>query len=129
MPPSRVHAMLRYKPRWVPIPDRGPRSAEWPEFSLAEWRARRRAEAAALSLARRVDPGYGEVWRTQRPTVRYSVPPMKLPRAEHAVVEDAKVRDYLLSREHPVGRFKAAFFGAHFLGRYDELPGTRHCRS
>jgi len=37
---------------------------------------------------------------------------MKLPRAEHAVVEDAKVRDYHLSREHPVGRFKAAFFGA-----------------
>ncbi len=28
---SRVHAMVRYKPRWVPIPDRGPRSAEWPE--------------------------------------------------------------------------------------------------
>ncbi len=52
VPPSRVRAMLRYKPRWVPIPDRGPRSAEWPEFSLAEWRARRRAEAAALSLAR-----------------------------------------------------------------------------
>ena len=60
VPPSRVRAMLRYKPRWVPIPDRGPRSAEWPEFSLAEWRARRRAEAAALSLARRVDPW---VWR------------------------------------------------------------------
>jgi hypothetical protein len=35
---------------------------------------------------------------------------VKLPAAEKALVEPAKVRDYLLSREHPVGRFKAAFF-------------------
>ena len=35
---------------------------------------------------------------------------MKLPEAEHAVVDAAKVRDYLLSREHAVGRFKAVFF-------------------
>lgn len=35
---------------------------------------------------------------------------MTIPGAEHAQVEDAKVRDYLLSHEHPVGRFKAAFF-------------------
>jgi hypothetical protein len=33
-----------------------------------------------------------------------------LPAAEHAIVDAAKVRDYLLSHEHPVGRFKAAFF-------------------
>ena len=26
------------------------------------------------------------------------------------LIEPAKVRDYLLSREHPVGRFKAVFF-------------------
>src|SRR5439155_17956841 len=32
VPPSRVHAMVRYKPRWVPIPDRGPGYAGWPEF-------------------------------------------------------------------------------------------------
>ena|SRR6266478_3507879 len=37
---------------------------------------------------------------------------MKLPGAEHATVDDAKVRDYLLSPEHPVGRFKAVFFGS-----------------
>jgi hypothetical protein len=37
---------------------------------------------------------------------------MKLPRADSAIVDDAKVRDYLLSPEHPVGRFKAVFFGA-----------------
>ena len=36
---------------------------------------------------------------------------MKLPGFERAVIEPAKLRDYLLSREHPVGRFKAAFFG------------------
>lgn len=35
---------------------------------------------------------------------------MKLPAAERALIEPAKVRDYLLSREHPVGRFKAVFF-------------------
>ncbi|MGH7858825.1 MAG: DUF6883 domain-containing protein [Candidatus Binatia bacterium] len=35
---------------------------------------------------------------------------MKLPAAERAWIEPAKIRDYLLSREHTVGRFKAAFF-------------------
>ena len=35
---------------------------------------------------------------------------MKLPATERALIEPAKVRDYLLSREHPVGRFKAVFF-------------------
>jgi Domain of unknown function (DUF6883) len=35
---------------------------------------------------------------------------VKLPAAERALIEPAKVHDYLLSREHPVGRFKAAFF-------------------
>ena len=35
---------------------------------------------------------------------------MRLPAAEQALIEPAKVRDYLLSREHPVGRFKAVFF-------------------
>ena len=33
-----------------------------------------------------------------------------LPNAEHAVVDPAKVRDYLLSTSHPVGRFKAVVF-------------------
>jgi hypothetical protein len=37
---------------------------------------------------------------------------MTLPRAEQAITDAAKVRDYLLSPEHPVGRFKAVFFGA-----------------
>ena len=35
---------------------------------------------------------------------------MRLPGGEGAIVEDRKVRDYLLSDSHPVGRFKAAFF-------------------
>ncbi len=35
---------------------------------------------------------------------------MRLPNADHAIVEDAKVRDYLLSSSHPVGRFKSVFF-------------------
>ena len=37
---------------------------------------------------------------------------MGLPNANRAVVDDAKVRDYLLSPTHPVGRFKSAFFFA-----------------
>ena len=37
---------------------------------------------------------------------------MKLPGAERAVIEPAKIRDYLLSTSHPVGRFKAPFFAA-----------------
>jgi hypothetical protein len=35
---------------------------------------------------------------------------VKLPGADRAVVDERKVRDYLLSRSHPIGRFKAAFF-------------------
>lgn len=43
---------------------------------------------------------------------------MKLPFAERAIVEPEKVREYLLSATHPVGRFKAAFFSV--LGYTDE---------
>ena len=35
-----------------------------------------------------------------------------LPTFEHAYVDPAKVRDYLLSPVHPVGRFKAVVFQA-----------------
>jgi len=35
-----------------------------------------------------------------------------VPGAERAVVDPAKVRDYLLSTSHSVGRYKAAFFNA-----------------
>jgi hypothetical protein len=35
---------------------------------------------------------------------------MRLPRPEDAVVDEAKIRDYLLSESHPVGRFKALVF-------------------
>lgn len=37
---------------------------------------------------------------------------MKLPNHNSALIDSAKVRDYLLSPEHPVGRFKATFFAA-----------------
>ena len=36
---------------------------------------------------------------------------MRLPGADRAVVSADKTREYLLSDAHPVGRFKAAFFG------------------
>jgi hypothetical protein len=35
---------------------------------------------------------------------------MNLPSGDRAVVEPAKVRGYLLSAAHPIGRFKASFF-------------------
>lgn len=35
---------------------------------------------------------------------------MKLPNAENAVIAPEKLRDYLLSPTHPVGKFKAVFF-------------------
>jgi hypothetical protein len=44
---------------------------------------------------------------------------MKVPGAEVAVVDPAKVRDYLLSPEHPVGRFKARFFASIGYSRDD----------
>jgi hypothetical protein len=37
---------------------------------------------------------------------------MTLPNADRAVIAGAKIRDYLLSDTHPVGRFKATFFQA-----------------
>jgi hypothetical protein len=35
-----------------------------------------------------------------------------LPNADDAVIDSAKLRDYLLSTAHPLGRFKARFFKA-----------------
>ena len=35
---------------------------------------------------------------------------MALPNVDRAVIDPAKLRDYLLSTTHPVGRFKAALF-------------------
>jgi hypothetical protein len=44
---------------------------------------------------------------------------MNLPNGQLAAIELEKVRDYLLSPEHPVGRFKARFFGALGYRRSD----------
>lgn len=35
---------------------------------------------------------------------------MKLPNAEKAIISPEKLRDYVLSLSHPIGRFKAVFF-------------------
>jgi hypothetical protein len=37
---------------------------------------------------------------------------VRLPGGERAIIDPAKLRDYVLSRVHPVGRFKAAFFAS-----------------
>ena len=46
-----------------------------------------------------------------------------MPNADRATIDPAKLRDYLLSATHPIGRFKARFFTA--LGfasdRWEEL--------
>ncbi len=44
---------------------------------------------------------------------------MRLPVAERAIIDAAKIRDYLLSPLHPVGRFKATFFGGIGYSRDD----------
>jgi hypothetical protein len=44
---------------------------------------------------------------------------VKLPARERVRIEPAKVRDYLLSKAHPVGRFKAAFFEALGYSAFD----------
>ena len=48
---------------------------------------------------------------------------MLIPNADRATIDPAKLRDYLLSAAHPIGRFKARFFTA--LGftpdRWEEL--------
>ncbi len=37
---------------------------------------------------------------------------MRLPESDKAIVDTEKLRDYLLSPSHAVGRFKAAFFAS-----------------
>ncbi|MET0484581.1 MAG: DUF6883 domain-containing protein [Candidatus Rokuibacteriota bacterium] len=37
---------------------------------------------------------------------------MRLPGGERAIIDPEKLRDYVLSRAHPVGRFKATFFAS-----------------
>jgi hypothetical protein len=44
---------------------------------------------------------------------------MNLPAADRALIEPGKLRDYLLSTEHPIGRFKAAFFARMGYSRQD----------
>ncbi len=38
--------------------------------------------------------------------------PVLIPNADRATIEREKLRDYLLSATHPIGRFKARFFVA-----------------
>ena len=38
------------------------------------------------------------------------LPDVLLPEGDRAIVDEGKVRHYLLSHAHPIGRFKAAFF-------------------
>ena len=46
----------------------------------------------------------------QLPWVASGVLHVKLPIAKHAIIDDTKIRDYLLSPIHPIGRYKCRFF-------------------
>lgn len=48
---------------------------------------------------------------------------MPLPNAEHAIVAEEKIRDYLLNPSHPVGGPKAVWFASigYRLDRWQEL--------
>ena len=37
---------------------------------------------------------------------------LKLPGAKQAIIDSRKLREYILSSTHPVGRFKAAYFSS-----------------
>ncbi|MEQ1910312.1 MAG: DUF6883 domain-containing protein [Vicinamibacterales bacterium] len=52
---------------------------------------------------------------------------MLLPNSDDAVIDRAKLRDYLLSPQHPLGRFKARVFGAlgFSVDRWEELESAR----
>jgi hypothetical protein len=43
---------------------------------------------------------------------------LRIPNADRAIMDPVKLHGYLLSRSHPIGRFKAAFF--HALGYSSE---------
>jgi filamentous hemagglutinin len=47
---------------------------------------------------------------------------VRLPNADHALVEDSKLVDYLLNTRHPYGRAKARFFAS--LGYWAADPGA-----
>jgi hypothetical protein len=56
---------------------------------------------------------------------------VRLPDAEQAVIDPQKLHAYLLSPAHPVGRFKARFFGAlgYAAARWQEFEAdlrTQH---
>ena len=44
---------------------------------------------------------------------------MKLPNGEKPAIDERKIREYLLSTSHPVGRFKARFFAGIGFGVQD----------
>jgi hypothetical protein len=44
---------------------------------------------------------------------------VQIPNGEHAIVEDAKVHDYLLAAAHPIGRHKARVFVAVGYRRHE----------
>ena len=54
---------------------------------------------------------------------------MKLPNAGRAVVDERKISQYLLSRSHPIGRFKAAVFAAAGFQVEDSHEFSRQLQS
>jgi hypothetical protein len=53
---------------------------------------------------------------------------MKIPNSEKAIIQSEKIKDYLLSSSHPVGRFKAVFFNSfgYSLNSWEQLSNDIH---
>jgi hypothetical protein len=54
VPPERVHMMLGSKPEWVPVVAPGPRHAEFPDLSIADWHAQHGLRVKAKQPSARV---------------------------------------------------------------------------
>lgn len=63
--------------------------------------------------------------RVSSATVAFARGCVNIPNAERAIVDAVKVRDYLLSSTHPVGRFKASFFARLGYGQANWLELQR----
>jgi hypothetical protein len=50
---------------------------------------------------------------------------LRIPNLDRAVIEPPKLHDYLLSRGHPVGRFKASFFSWKTIYEVSIFHATR----
>jgi hypothetical protein len=107
--PYSCAAAQRHRANWHEYPGLDSAGRLTPEWS------RRAGSPVILALTARGSLGSLGARRIQSAVL--------IPNADKATIDPAKLRDYLLSATHPIGRFKARFFNA--LGfspdRWEEL--------